>query len=161
MGAAYYLDPLSGTGQTGDPGSSAWEIFTMQPGKSPPHQVLVVDDEALIRWSLTESLSRAGYHVLEAKDRKGTLRIIEQGREHEGVCVVLLDIRLPDSQDLGLLRNIRQLAPECRVIVMTAHGTPELTQEALKCGAFRVVDKPFDLDDMVGLVAEALQQPLH
>ncbi len=133
----------------------------MQPGNSPPHKVLVVDDEALIRWSLTESLSRAGYHVQEAQDRKGTLRIIEQGREHEGVCVVLLDIRLPDSHDLGLLRTIHQVAPECRVIVMTAYGTPELTQEALKCGAFRVVNKPFDLDDMVGLVAEALQQPLH
>jgi two-component system nitrogen regulation response regulator GlnG len=131
----------------------------MQPGNFPPPNVLVVDDEALIRWSLSESLSRAGYHVLEAQDRKGTLRIIEQGRG--GVCVVLLDIRLPDSQDLGLLRVLRQLAPECRVIVMTAHGTPELTQEALAIGAYRVVDKPFDLDDMVGLVAEALRPPLH
>lgn len=140
---------------------AACEIFTMQPGNSPRNSVLVVDDEALIRWSLTESLSRAGYHVLEAKDGKGTLRIIEEGREHEGVCAVLLDIRLPDSQDLGLLRRIRQLAPDCRVIVMTAHGTPELTRDALACGAFRVVDKPFDLDDMVGLVAEALRSPLH
>lgn len=131
----------------------------MVPGNSPPVNVLVVDDEALIRWSLSESLSRAGYHVIEAQDRKGTLRVVEQRRP--GVCVVLLDVRLPDSRDLGLLRAIRELAPDCRVIVMTAHGTPELTQEALKYGAFRVVDKPFDLDDMVGLVAEALQRPLH
>ena len=131
----------------------------MVPGNSPPVNVLVVDDEALIRWSLSESLSKAGYHVIEAEDRKGTLRVFEQRRP--GVCVALLDIRLPDSRDLGLLRTIREMAPDCRVIVMTAHGTPELTREALKHGAFRVVDKPFDLDDMVGLVAEALQRPLH
>lgn len=130
----------------------------MAPGNSPPPHVLVVDDEQLIRWSLAESLSRAGYHVIEARDRKGTLQVFEQTRP--GVCVVLLDIRLPDSHDLSLLRSIRQIAPDCRIIVMTAHGTPELIQEALTCGAFRVVDKPFDLDDMVGLVAEALQ-PLH
>ena len=131
----------------------------MAPGNSPPPNVLIVDDEQLIRWSLSQSLSRAGYHVIEAKDRKGTLRVFEQNRP--GACVVLLDIRLPDSNDLSLLRSIREKAPECRVIVMTAHGTPELTREALKNGAFRVVDKPFDLDDMVGLVAEALQQALH
>ncbi len=131
----------------------------MSSEKTPPPSVLVVDDEALIRWSLSESLSRAGYHVLEATDRQGTLRALEQSRSR--LCVVLLDIRLPDSHDLGLLRAIRQRAPECRVIVMTAHGSPELAREALDCGAYRVVDKPFDLDDMVGLVAEALQQPLH
>ena len=153
------LDARSGPGRSAEAGGLAREIFTMVPGNSPPPNVLVVDDEQLIRWSLSESLSRAGYHVIEAKDRKSTLRVFEQKRA--GVCVVLLDLRLPDSHDLSLLRNLRQIAPECRIIVMTAHGTPELTQEALKSGAFRVVDKPFDLDDMVGLVAEALQQALH
>ena len=140
-------------------GSPAPELFTMAPGNSPPRNVLIVDDEQLIRWSLSQSLSRAGYHVIEAQDRKGTLRVFEQNRP--GACVVLLDLRLPDCNDLSLLRSIREKAPECRIIVMTAHGTPELTQEALKNGAFRVVDKPFDLDDMVGFVAEALQQALH
>jgi DNA-binding NtrC family response regulator len=134
-------------------------IFTMVTGNSPPPRVLVVDDEALIRWSLSESLTRAGYHVIEAPDRRTALEAFEPQRQ--GVCAVLLDLRLPDSHDLSLLRLIRLRAPQCRIIVMTAHGTPELTQEALKDGAFRVVDKPFDLDDMVGFVAEALQQPLH
>jgi DNA-binding NtrC family response regulator len=131
----------------------------MQPGKSTPPNVLVVDDEALIRWSLAESLTNAGYHVLEASDRQSALQHVTEGRD--GACVVLLDLRLPDSQDLGLLRHIRQIAPACRVIIMTAHGTPDLVDEAMRVGAFRVVDKPFDLDLMVGLVAEAVGTIQH
>ena len=126
----------------------------MQSGKTPRHNVLVVDDEALIRWSLAESLTNAGYHVLEAPDRQSALKFFTKSQD--GACVVLLDLRLPDSQDLSLLRHIRAVAPDCRVIVMTAHGTPELMEEALRGGAFRVVDKPFDLDLMIGLVGEAV-----
>jgi len=131
----------------------------MQPGKTPRPNVLVVDDEALIRWSLAESLTNAGYHVLEAPDRRSALEFLKPGRD--GACVVLLDLRLPDSQDLGLLQHIRSVSPQCRVIIMTAHGTPELVEEALRGGAFRVVDKPFDLDLMVGLVSEAVAQLRH
>ena len=131
----------------------------MQPGKTPRPNVLVVDDEALIRWSLAESLTNAGYHVLEAPDRQSALRFLKPGPA--GACVVLLDLRLPDSQDLSLLRHIRAVAPQCRVIIMTAHGTPELVEEAMRGGAFRVVDKPFDLDLMIGLVSEAVDQVKH
>ena len=131
----------------------------MQPGKTPRRNVLVVDDEALIRWSLAESLTNAGYHVLQAPDRQSALKFFAQ--DQDGACVVLLDLRLPDSQDLGLLRHIRAVAPDCRVIVMTAHGTPELMEEALRGGAFRVVDKPFDLDLMIGLVGEAVDTVQH
>lgn len=153
------VESRSGHPGGGVAGGAPREIFAMSPGKTSPPSVLVVDDEALIRWSLSESLTRAGYHVLEATDRQETLRVLEQHRSR--LSVVLLDVRLPDSHDLDLLRTIRQRAPECRVIIMTAHGSPELARDALACGAYRVVDKPFDLDDMVGLVAEALQQPLH
>jgi two-component system NtrC family response regulator len=140
-------------------GTSAWEIFSMTPGKSPRPNVLVVDDEALIRWSLAESLTNAGYHVLEAHDRTGALRFFE--RVPPGIAAVVLDLRLPDSQDLGLLRRIREASPDCRVIVMTAYGTPELVEEALKVGAVGVVDKPFDLDRMVDLIRTSIDQRPH
>lgn len=115
--------------------------------------VLVVDDEALIRWSVAESLEAAGFRVLEA----GTAR---EALAHFGAptgcsCVVLLDLRLPDSDDLGLLHRIREIAPACRIILMTAHGTPEVLDEALRAGAYGVLGKPFDLSRVVGLVQEA------
>jgi DNA-binding NtrC family response regulator len=71
------------------------------------------------------------------------------------VAVILLDFRLPDSNDLALLTAIRHVAPRSQVILMTAYGTPEVTQGALERGAFRVVTKPFELHQLTALVRQA------
>lgn len=132
--------------------SAAREIRPPAMEYSPMAAVLVVDDEALIRWSLAESLEAAGFAVFEAGSaREAILHFAADGR----TCVVLLDLRLPDSDDLGLLRQIRQLAPNCRIILMTAHGTPEILQEALDAGAYDVLGKPFDMGRVVSLVQQA------
>ena len=121
--------------------------------KSPQLRVLVVDDEPLIRWSLTETLNDCGYQVVEAGDaRTARAAIGEAGREFD---VVVLDYRLPDSEDLSLLACIREHAPKTQVILMTAFGTPEVVRGALDLGAFRVVPKPFEMHDLADLVAEA------
>jgi DNA-binding NtrC family response regulator len=115
--------------------------------------VLVVDDEELIRWSLAQTLEAAGYEVLEAGSARETL---ERMSEVSDICVVLLDLKLPDSSDLSLLRTLRQRVPRCRIILMTAHGTAEILDEALRAGAFRALGKPFDMGRMVGIVNEAV-----
>jgi DNA-binding NtrC family response regulator len=130
-------------------------------GKIPAHteifpvsnRVLVVDDEALIRWFVAEGLEGAGYRVLEAGSAAEALSYFQDTRDP--VPVVLLDLKLPDSHDLGLLRLIHERCPTCRIILMTAHGTPELLEEALRLGAFRVLGKPFDLSEALGLIREA------
>ena len=114
--------------------------------------ILVVDDESLIRWSLTESLEAEGFTVLEAGSAREALACLDQ---HSDIAVVLLDLKLPDSTDLTLLHHLRLLAPASRVILMTAHGTAEILEEALRAGAFRAVGKPFDMEDMVAIVREA------
>jgi DNA-binding NtrC family response regulator len=115
--------------------------------------VLIVDDEALIRWFVAEGLEGAGFRVLEAGTAAEALKYFEEGRER--VDVVLLDLRLPDSHDLGLLRKIRERCPSCRIILMTAHGTPEILEEAIVAGAFKILGKPFDINHAVGLIREA------
>ncbi len=124
--------------------------------KSPPFQVLVVDDESLIRWSLTEVLADSGYLVDEAGDGAAAVGLLSDGKRFD---VVLLDYRLPDSDDLGLLETIRRMSPTSRVIMMTAFGTPEMVDGALKLGAERVVPKPFDVHDMARLVGEIAHPP--
>ena len=121
---------------------------------SPSLSVLVVDDEALIRWSLSESLIDAGYSVSEASDGASALAQASDGRKFDAI---LLDYRLPDSNDLRLLENIRRLQPKAAVVMMTAFGTPEVTAGALELGAYRVVAKPFDMHTMVDLVTSAHQ----
>lgn len=116
------------------------------------HTILVVDDEPLIRWAVREGLEGEGYRVLEAGTAREALASLDHGSV---VDVALLDIRLPDSDDLSLLRQVRQQAPNCRVIVMTAHGTPELLEQALAEGAFGTLSKPFDMTGVVNLVRAA------
>lgn len=116
--------------------------------------VLVVDDEQLIRWSLNQSLTQAGYCVVEAPDGATALRQIQGLGDQLGL--VLLDLRLPDCDDLTLLRKIKSLKPDCPVIMMTAYGTAETTTEAVRCGVSVVANKPFSTDDIVKLVATVL-----
>jgi two-component system, NtrC family, response regulator PilR len=123
----------------------------MMAEKSPSLHVLVVDDEPLIRWSLAETLQDAGHTVAEAGSAESALRTLTDGRFE----VVLLDYRLPDSNDLNLLSTIRRLSPQSAVIMMTAFGTPEVTQGALALGAYRIVPKPFEVHDMADLVLQA------
>lgn len=115
--------------------------------------VLIVDDEPLIRWSMAQSLEAAGYRVAEAATAGETLKFFENGAD--GISVVVLDLKLPDSSDLALLRRIHQLAPLCPIILMTAHGSPEVLAEAVRSGAYNVLGKPFDLNRVVGMVREA------
>ena len=117
------------------------------------HTILVVDDEPLIRWAVREGLEGVGYAVLEAGTAREALDSLA-GARHP-IAVALLDLRLPDSDDLGLLRRLRREAPGCRVIIMTAHGTPELLAEAMTAGAYGTISKPFDMGRVVSLVRDA------
>lgn len=126
--------------------------FSQSEKKSPLARVLVVDDEPLIRWSVVETLIERGFDVVEAPDGRAAVSALDGGQAFD---VVLLDFRLPDSNDLTLLSTIRRQSPLTQVILMTAYGTPEVTKGALDLGAYRVVSKPFEMNDMAALVAQA------
>ena len=121
--------------------------------KKSTRSVLVVDDEALIRWSLAEMLGERGYAVTEAGDARTAVAAIESAAEP--FDIVLLDYRLPDSADLRLLEKVRHLAPTSQVIMITAHNSPELAQGAAALGAYRLVNKPFDVESLAALVNQA------
>jgi len=116
-------------------------------------RVLVVDDEPLIRWSVAETLADRGYEVVETGDACGARAKVGGGADR--FDVVLLDYRLPDSDDLGLLKSLRVLSPRAQIIVMTAFGTPEVVRGALDLGAYRVVGKPFEMQAIADLVTQA------
>ena len=114
--------------------------------------ILVVDDEPLIRWSLTERLKADGYRVLEAQNgAEGVDRV------HDGVDLVLLDYKLPDTDGVAVLRKIKQLDPEILVILLTAYATVETAVEAIKLGAYHFANKPFNLDEVAATVERALE----
>ncbi|MCW5829484.1 MAG: sigma-54-dependent Fis family transcriptional regulator [Deltaproteobacteria bacterium] len=115
-------------------------------------RILTVDDEDLIRWSLKERLSAAGYEVHEAETGARAVSQCESG-----VDLVLLDYQLPDTDGLTLLGKIKTLDPDILVILMTGHTSVETAVEAMKQGAYDYVNKPFNLDEIEMLVAKALE----
>lgn len=119
-------------------------------------RVLVVDDEALLLWSIAETLRRHGHSVVEAASASDVREFLADSQEL--VDVVLLDYRLPDSNDLRLLEEIRRRLPQSAVILMTAYGSPEVVEGALRLGASDVVGKPFDLHAMELLIRRVDQE---
>jgi DNA-binding NtrC family response regulator len=115
--------------------------------------VLVVDDEALLRWSIAELLRRGGHAVLEATSAAEAREAIN--RMPARIDVVLLDYRLPDSNSLKFLEEVRRRLPQSAVVLMTAFGTPEMAQGAADRGAYCLLSKPFDMHDVEVLVTEA------
>ena len=128
--------------------------FTPPLGNSQQPRVLVVDDESLVRWSLAETLAERGYDAAEAGDAASAISVLLSSRSR--IVAVILDLYLPDAYDLRLLKALRQMSPETPVILMTAHGTREVTAEAIRLGAFAVLDKPFELADVGPVIEHAL-----
>jgi DNA-binding NtrC family response regulator len=118
----------------------------------PKATILVVDDEALIRWSLSERLRAEGYDVLEAGTGGAALDTVP-----EGVDLVLLDYRLPDADGVTILRKIKEFDQDILVILLTAYASVETAVEAMKLGAYHFANKPFNLDDVAATVARVLE----
>ena len=118
--------------------------------------VLIVEDEEVFRRSLGKYLRRAGCSVLEAGDGEGALLAVEE----RAVDAVLLDMKLPGMDGLTVLRELKSREPTLAVIMMTAFGDVRPAVEAIKLGAYDYVKKPFEPDDMLRLVDNAMQASL-
>jgi DNA-binding NtrC family response regulator len=132
--------------------ANAQEILPMA-SEIVPRTVLVVDDEALIRWSISEGLADAGWTVRQAANGADARKAVHALAGQP--FVIVLDLRLPDVSDLSLVREIRAARPDVPMIVMTAHGTNDDAAQALEAGVFSFVGKPFDVGEIVALVDAA------
>ncbi len=119
-------------------------------------RVLVVEDETLMRWSLVEMLTLNGYDVVDVEDAAAARRVL--GDTVAAIDVVLLDLWLPDSRDLGLLADIRRLSPQSAVVLMSVDCPPETIEAARALGVSTILPKPFDLWEIGRIVAAATAQ---
>jgi DNA-binding NtrC family response regulator len=119
----------------------------------PPSRILVIDDEPSVRDALRFALTEMGHHVDAAKNGAEAKQLLK-GSPYD---VVFTDLRLPDASGIDLLAVIKSDTPNTEVIVMTAHGSLEITIEAIKRGAFYYIEKPFTPDQVTALIERALQ----
>ena len=118
-----------------------------------PASVLVVDDETSITGALELLLRDHGYDVSTAFTAEEAETLLAR----RWFDLVFLDLRLPDADGIRLLEDIKRIAPETEVVLMTAHGSLEVTIEAIKRGAFYYLEKPFSLEQVLILAQRALQ----
>ena len=117
-------------------------------------KVLLVDDEVLIRYSLQRLIAREGYSVVTAGDGLEALRQFEE----EKPDIVILDIRLPDTSGLTLLKTIKEMNPSVTVVMVTACPDIQSSVEAMKMGAFDYLDKPIDTGKLMNILNTLKQE---
>ncbi|OGW81074.1 MAG: hypothetical protein A2Z83_01615 [Omnitrophica bacterium GWA2_52_8] len=111
----------------------------------PKKNILVIDDDPMIREVVSETLSAAGYEVREAASGAKGLEHIAKQKPH----LVFLDIRIGATEDgLVILQQIKKKYPELAVIMMSAHGTIKTALRSIKLGAYDYLEKPFELEDL-------------
>jgi DNA-binding NtrC family response regulator len=114
-------------------------------------QVLLVDDERLLRGSVAAALAQSGHEVRQAASLGEAERLLGELRAD----VLVLDLKLGDGDGLDLLRKLRAAGDPAKVVVISAHGTVERAIEAMRLGAYDFVRKPFELEELVATVGNA------
>jgi len=121
-----------------------------------PKQVLIVDDEETLTWSLAKSLShdRETYETTTANDGETALDIMKSNN----FDVVVLDIRLPGINGLDVLVKIKEKNPTTKVIIMTAYGSSDIKAKAKARGSLYYIEKPFEINQLRELIHKALRE---
>ncbi len=116
--------------------------------------ILVVDDEASARNSLAEILRLEGYRVITAESGETAL----QHLEGDTFDVMLLDIKMPGMSGLRVMEKAARIAPECQIILLTAHGSLESAIEALRYGAHDYLLKPASPNEILASVRQGMDR---
>ncbi|MEE9575444.1 MAG: nitrogen regulation protein NR(I), partial [Gammaproteobacteria bacterium] len=116
--------------------------------------IWIVDDDKSIRWVLEKAFTKAG---LSPRCFKGPTDVLAE-LENEHPDVVISDIRMQNMDGITLLEKLKQRVPDIPVIIMTAYSDLDRAVSAFREGAFEYLSKPFDVDEIVGLVNRALSE---
>ena len=115
--------------------------------------ILVVDDQKTVCYSIKRLLETEGYNVLTEKGGADALDAINRG----SIDLVIMDVRMPEMDGLEVLSRIKKDHHEVQVIMMTAFSTTEKAIQAMKLGAYDYLTKPFDNDELIVRVREAIR----
>jgi two-component system, response regulator, stage 0 sporulation protein F len=107
-------------------------------------KILIVDDQYGIRILLNEVFQKEGYKTFQAANGVQAIDIVQK----HSPDLVLLDMKIPGMDGIEILKRLKKIDPEIRVIIMTAYGELDMIQEAKDLGAITHFAKPFDIDEI-------------
>jgi DNA-binding NtrC family response regulator len=125
-----------------------------RPTREKKKKVLIVDDEYLIRYSLQKLIDGEGYTAFTAESGLEALRLFEEQKPD----IVILDIHLPDSNGLILLKTIKEISPSVTVIMATGCPDIQSSVEAMKMGALDYLEKPVDFEKLAAILKSVEEQ---
>jgi len=114
--------------------------------------ILVVDDNADLRFTLSDIIKNEGYNLLEAGDGTKALKLIKSSSPE----LVLLDMRLPGMDGMKILEEVKKFDSNIIVIMLTAFGDVKGAVKAMRLGAFDYITKPFDNEELLIIIKKAL-----
>jgi two-component system, NtrC family, response regulator AtoC len=117
-------------------------------------RILVVDDEEIVRESLSGWLAKDGYTLETAEDGPTALDMIKRERR----SIMLVDLKMPGMDGLQVLETAKQMQPDLAVVIMTAYATVETAVEAMKNGAYDYLVKPFDPEELSLMMVKIVAQ---
>src|SRR5436190_4406997 len=116
--------------------------------------ILVIDDEADMRFAVRMLLERSGHTVVEAENGDVALAKLDEGLPD----MVLLDMRLPGMDGIQILQKIREKQKDLPIIMVTGYGNVELAEQALQLGADHYLSKPFHNKELIQVIEQILEK---
>ncbi len=115
--------------------------------------ILIIDDEPLMRISISDALKAEGYNITSIESGSDGLKAIMDNFYD----VVITDIRLPEVDGLQILKKCRQASPKTKILMITAYGSVETAVEAMRQGAYDYITKPFSMDELIIIVKRLIR----
>lgn len=116
-------------------------------------RILIVDDEPLMRISISDALAGDGITVIETELGHDGIEELKKST----FDLVITDLRLPDTDGIEVLKACKQHSPEAKVILITAYGTVDTAVEAMKMGAYDYITKPFPMEKLLLMVERVMR----
>lgn len=110
--------------------------------------ILIIDDEPLMRISMSDALEAEGYNIDSAESGGEGLEALKTNNYD----IVVTDLKLPEVDGLQILKNCKKLLPRAKVLMITAYGSVETAVEAMKQGAYDYIKKPFSMDELILMI---------
>ena len=164
-GGAIHLESIPGRGTTfeillpiakkgRDEGGTPIALPPLEQVRFETATVLVVEDDPLLRMAVCKGLRKRGFSVFEANDGRMAIDVIREQRDK--IDVILLDVTLPGASSPEVSDQVRQIAPEAKIILTSAYSKEHVFSTFTGSGEKQFIRKPFRLDDLVQLVDKIL-----